>query len=823
MSKHHKHRRVERPSQDLAQDPTGVAPAAWRARVESLLAAGKSREAVEAAKQFLKETRSPEAESVVVVAYEARIRALMAKGMYRDARALAAMVGERFRAYRDRVAPLMRQSELLSGGSFEPLLAELSSADPPRRHELEAILTRELADPAVLADSPALPVDDPLRRAARLVRELFTAVTTAPLPPGALARLDEIPRHSPLAPWKLLIRALDAFYRRADAAALANLSAIPAPSGPARLVPVIRRLLGAPPPPGDRSDRSEDRSLAVTTLLDRVTGGHAPLQARLRRLIPALAAKDERTGLAVVQDLLYVLKASPPALRRTFIATVLHHWHRGGLNPGPLLDTLLRSARDPDTPRLIALAMEREGLWDLAVHFWDRYLGAAIRADIFPGASHEASRVLLHMAGLFPPDPADVLDFFDVASEGELRSLIRAKAVPACFDRADLLERARAAGPDPCVFRALVAHYEKREPKRAKAEAQAWRRAHPRDLEPLLLLIRAAERRGAHRSALNLVAEAEALNRVHPEVRQSRFRLLVASAERRIREARADLAAADLDRLEQEPRAGEGDHMAYLLALRWAAARRAADDHGAAGAAQALAGRLGNPVLVDLTLGAVAARLGIEPPEPPGTPSPPQAVEGLARACDLFRELDRPLEVPRELLTQVERDLGGASPAQLHALCAGGLSIGRPALTYAASGQGLADDGALVPRFLLARGQALGAAMAARDRERARPCLRAARELAGRARDMETVREASAALEMLPAGAEPDPWTRALPPVDEAPPTQEEITRIVAAERRQRGMPLFMAGAAPRKPRRRRRPRQRTLFDDLFALFEGAR
>ena len=45
-------------------------------------------------------------------------------------------------------------------------------------------------------------------------------------------------------------------------------------------------------------------------------------------------------------------------------------------------------------------------------------------------------------------------------------------------------------------------------------------------LEPLLYLIRAAERRGASRKALALLAEAEALDRVHPEVRQSRFRLL---------------------------------------------------------------------------------------------------------------------------------------------------------------------------------------------------------------------------------------------------------------------------------------------------------
>ena len=124
------------------------------------------------------------------------------------------------------------------------------------------------------------------------------------------------------------------------------------------------------------------------------------------------------------------------------------------------------------------------------------------------------------------------------------------------------------------MFRALVAHYEQWEPKRTEGEAEAWRRAHPQDVEPLLFLVRAAERRGALRKALDFLAEAEALNRVHPEVRQSRFRLLLASAERRIKEGKGLLALADLERLAQEPRASEGDLPAYLLALRWAATTR---------------------------------------------------------------------------------------------------------------------------------------------------------------------------------------------------------------------------------------------------------
>ncbi|MBI3303349.1 MAG: hypothetical protein HYZ72_14895, partial [Deltaproteobacteria bacterium] len=270
MSKHHKQKRAGGP----VQGPGGLGSEEWRVRVKALLANGKTRDAVEAAKQFLKQTPSPEAEALVVTAYQARIQALLASGMHKEAQALGALVSERFPAYKTQVAPLLRQSEV-SAGNFQTLLTELVTADVLRQRELEAILTRRLTDPAVLADSPALPADHPLKRAARAACNLFTAVTTGPLPEGALAALDEIPHHSPLAPWKLLIRALDAFYRRADAAVLANLSGIPPDSGPGRLVPILRRLVG-------ENGGAEDGSFVVTTLLTAVGGNRTLFQSHLK-------------------------------------------------------------------------------------------------------------------------------------------------------------------------------------------------------------------------------------------------------------------------------------------------------------------------------------------------------------------------------------------------------------------------------------------------------------------------------------------------------------------------------------------------------------
>ena len=419
-----------------AQPPSGPGPEAWRSRIESLIARGKSRDAVEAAKQYLKHTPGPDAEAFAVKAYAARIEALQASGLHREAQAIGALVRERFPAHQAQVAVLMRQSEV-STGNFDALLAELATADASRRRELEAVLARGLTDPAVLAASPVLPADHPLKRMARTVSDAFSAVTTGPLPAGVLASLGEIPRHALLAPWKLVIRALDAFYRHDDATVLANLSGIPPDSGPARLVPVLRRLVGENGVPLERSP-------AVTTLIEQVSGHRPVARTQLSQLSQALAARDAGKALAAVRTLLPLFRAAPAALRRTFLISLLHHWHRQGLAPEPLLRLLPSTKHDPEMLRLLALTLERSE-WDTAVAMWDEYLTAATATRMLSATGPEMARVLLHMASLFPTDPEAVLDTFEVDSEQQLRRRMRTGQLPACFDRAALLERARAA------------------------------------------------------------------------------------------------------------------------------------------------------------------------------------------------------------------------------------------------------------------------------------------------------------------------------------------------------------------------------------------
>ena len=159
MSQRHKNR----PAVPGVDALAGSDLSAQRARVEDLLARGKTRDAVEAAKQLYKQTRSVETESLLVDAYAARIRALIATGMSREARELASLVVERYPGTRGRISPLVRESAARVEGDLGPLLALRASADVATRRDAEITLRRVIVDPSALADHPALAEDDPLR------------------------------------------------------------------------------------------------------------------------------------------------------------------------------------------------------------------------------------------------------------------------------------------------------------------------------------------------------------------------------------------------------------------------------------------------------------------------------------------------------------------------------------------------------------------------------------------------------------------------------------------------------------------------------------
>ncbi|HYU23892.1 MAG TPA: hypothetical protein VEO74_01710, partial [Thermoanaerobaculia bacterium] len=239
-----------------------------RVRLEGLLANGDTRGAVEAAKQLVREQPGEESEALAVGAYAQRIRALIAEGLGREAGAMAAIVRERFPAHVTACASVLEEARL-AAGDFDSILRELTSAESAQRAAIEERLMPWIADPSAIARSSALDPADPLAREAAVVAEVFEIVTARLASPEEMARLNDVRRRSPLAPWKLLMRAIDAFHRNEDERVAGNVAAIEARSPAARAGAVLTELT--------TGTRKGERSFPAERLIDRISGGRATI------------------------------------------------------------------------------------------------------------------------------------------------------------------------------------------------------------------------------------------------------------------------------------------------------------------------------------------------------------------------------------------------------------------------------------------------------------------------------------------------------------------------------------------------------------------
>ena len=111
---------------------------------------------------------------------------------------------------------------------------------------------------------------------------------------------------SPLAPWKILIRALACFYRHDDEICEKHLNAVDPESAPGRLVPLIRELIAG------QSKVGLDKNSAL--LAEKVIGNNKTPREALQKLDGALAANKPRKLLKAVRKSVEVVKQSCPEL-----------------------------------------------------------------------------------------------------------------------------------------------------------------------------------------------------------------------------------------------------------------------------------------------------------------------------------------------------------------------------------------------------------------------------------------------------------------------------------------------------------------------------
>jgi hypothetical protein len=136
-----------------------------------------------------------------------------------------------------------------------------------------------------------------------------------------------------------------------------------------------------------------------------------------------------------------------------------------------------------------------------------------------------------------------------------------------------LYERACKADPHPEAFQAWLDWARKQGPWQvADNVAEEWRKAGTADIQPLLYLMESAEKRSAFGKSLKYLEEAEQLDRLNPEVRRTRLRLLLSAALRHLQQRKTDLALGEIGQIETVPEVRPGEIAALAAALRWCAA-----------------------------------------------------------------------------------------------------------------------------------------------------------------------------------------------------------------------------------------------------------
>ena len=237
---------VDRSSSSLHRSPgggNGHLPSEAFERVRELIAGRHSKAALQLAKDLHKRENTAESENLLVEAYRVRSEDLIKSGMTVEAKALLAIVRERFPKAIPGLAEIEQELCVLDGrldGVVGPLgNPELAEVE---RERIETTIRQRIHDLPALASVPSLLQEHPLRIAASALTTALQAVTGGPADDDLLT-LPQVARRSPLASWKGLVRAIACYYRHEDSECRKWLGAISGDSVPARLIPALTAML----------------------------------------------------------------------------------------------------------------------------------------------------------------------------------------------------------------------------------------------------------------------------------------------------------------------------------------------------------------------------------------------------------------------------------------------------------------------------------------------------------------------------------------------------------------------------------------------------
>lgn len=649
-----------------------------RVRLEELLAKGDTRGAVEAAKVLVREEPGAASESLAAKAYAERIKALIAEGLGREAAAIGAIVRERFPGHVDSYAALLEDARL-AGGELDWILSELHAASEERRAALEERLLPWIADPAVIARSSVMDAADPLAREARVVAELFEVVTSRIASAEEMAQLNDIRRRSPLAPWKLLVRAIDAFHRNEDDRVAANVAAIDVRSPAARGGEVLSELT--------TGRKKVGASSAAERLVDRISGGRATIAAQIRS-IEAAAKEDDRRRL---REELRTLsrsfdKLSPYAVEQVRLALLPIC---GAYFDAEQTAALFRIGEHGDAmPRYAAIIMESTGA-PFASSIWIAYAdGLSEAGKIEPW---QAAEIYLHALSRGGDDEDDEFICMDPFHE---------HSVEDRPDSARVIEKIIAARPAPSVLARLAPYFERLESRELRRVLTAWRKSDPNAAEPLVRLLDLAAEERRYDDALAVIRQGDGIKIIDPAYARLRLRVLFGKAEQLLGARKRGAAEALLAEIARRPEDLGEDAGTYLLALEWAAAPPAK-------AGELLAELARRGVAGEIAVAEVTGELGIPFALPASHPSPEELFDGVRRGVALLSSVSK---IPRHSAWLIERTavhLDLANEAQLLSIGSAALACRLNTLAWRTTDRGLEIGGPMLHRMLLLRAEIL--------------------------------------------------------------------------------------------------------------------
>jgi hypothetical protein len=708
--------------------------------VRQLIANGKHKAAVETAKEIHKAQATAASEALLVDAYAARIQSLIDQNLAAEAKALRELVCERYPSARERING-RNGSAGTDAGRLEELVRPLNDSElsAGRRAAIEAAVAREAVDIAALAECAGLPSEHPLRQAASALQRAFLAVTQGPVGEEAV-QLPEVSHRSPLAPWKLLVRAIACFYREEDEACRRYLAAIHPESAPARMVLAMQAMLGGKP---------TGLTAAAATLVSSTTSDPAVLPKALEALEKAFDSRKDGAILKGIREAVQASRETAPDQIERLKQHISVRCALADVAMGKAQAAMGGACRrDAYYFRLFARGMEQlgdPGNVAMACAKWDEFRQEAVREGWFTANGPEAATLYLHMAGVLRKLPDELLKDLQKTAHRQ-----NGKSVEELYFLypEKLYERACALDPHFESFSQWMDWAKRGRSGKAERVAEAWHKIRPMDIEPILLLMEEREKRNAFHTSLQYLAKAERIDRVHPAVRRARLRLLAASALRHLQQKKPNLAQEKLAEMETLPQSQQGDRPAFLAALRYmVCAVRGAGDEGAAHRAEAER-VLGSKAAAALLIFGVAnaskqgALEKLPPIEMLGKTERAELPEAVIRVVELAKDMQMNQGIPGSWLAETAKQFPRSSQSlnvgQLQTLADAGLYAEHFELAYAVSAAGLERGGPTEANFLLLRALSLPGY----QEDRRGVCAVAAAQLARQQRQMDVVDKA---------------------------------------------------------------------------------